>query len=223
VIREDAQDVARQVFAAFPEVPLREDTEAIYIKFLEELDRDPVRTVVSDLIRSSSRLPTIADIRRRLAEVQLALPSGLEAYHSLFEPRAELHPLTRYVAEIFGGTYNIRTSDAPAATRKQFLEFYEDLRDEAVRRGSLPRVIAERPRSDSSEDAPSEQPSIWSTIRSRFRELPEDEQRNRHAEARRRLLSEREISPDWISQPLIEHEALQTFAEENGWLELATS
>jgi hypothetical protein len=144
VIAEDAQRLARRLFAAYPEVPLREETEATYVRFLGELDAGRAAAAVDELVRSSSRLPTVADVRRRLAETELGLPSPHEAYHSLFEPAAELHPLTRYVAEIFGGTYTIRTSDAPAATRRQFLDFYRDVRDEAVRRGALPRAVAER-------------------------------------------------------------------------------
>jgi hypothetical protein len=141
VIAEDAQRLARRLFAAYPDVALREGTEATYVRFLGELDAEAAEAAIADLVRTSSRLPTIADVRRRLAEATLGLPSALEAYRSLFEPGAELHPLTRYAAEIFGGTYNIRTSDAPAATRRQFLDFYEQLRDEAVRRGALPRAL----------------------------------------------------------------------------------
>lgn len=223
MIAEDAQRLARRLFAAYPDVPLRDGTEGTYVEFFGELDQEPATAVVSDLIRTSSRLPTIADVRRRLAEVELGLPSPLEAYHSLFEPGSSLHPLTRYVAEIFGGTYNIRTSDAPAATRKQFLDFYDDLRKEAVRRGALPRAVTDGSRAaaaTAAEEEPAEQPSIWTTIRSRFAELPEDEQGRRRSEARRRLLEEREVSPDWLAQPLVEHETLRTFAEERGWLEL---
>jgi hypothetical protein len=219
VIAEDAQRLARRLFAAYPDVPLREGTEATYVQFLGELDAEPAEAAIADLVRTSSRLPTIADVRRRLAEAALGLPSPLEAYHSLFEPAVELHPLTRYVAEIFGGTYNVRTSDAPAATRKQFLDFYDDLRQETVRRGALPRAVADGS-GPAAEDEPPEQPSVWTTIQSRFAELPEEEQGRRRSEARRRLLEEREVSPDWLAQPLVEHETLRTFAEEHGWLEL---
>jgi hypothetical protein len=219
VIAEDAQRLARRLFAAYPEVPLREGTEATYVELLGELDAGAADAAIADLLRTSSRLPAIADVRRRLAETELGLPSPLEAYHSLFDASAELHPLTRYVAEIFGGTYTIRTSDAPAATRRQFLDFYDELRGEAVRRGALPRAV-ERPARSGDGEAPAEQPSVWTTIRSRFEELPEDEQGRRRSEARRRLLEEREVDPDWLAEPLVEHETLRTFAEERGWLEL---
>jgi hypothetical protein len=221
VIAEDAQRLARRLFAAYPDVPLREGTESTYVEFLGELDAEAAEAAIADLVRTSSRLPTIADVRRRLAEAELGLPSPLEAYHSLFEPGAELHPLTRYVAEIFGGTYTIRTSDAPAATRRQFLDFYDHLRSEAVRRGALPRAVTDRLARSGDGEAPPEQPSVWKTIRSRFEQLPEDEQGQRRSEARRRLLEEREVSPDWLAEPLVEHETLRAFAEEHGWLELA--
>jgi hypothetical protein len=219
VIAEDAQRLARRLFAAYPDVPLRDGTEATYVEFLGELDAGAAESAIADLVRTSSRLPTIADVRRRLAEAALGLPSPLEAYHSLFNPGAELHPLTRYVAEIFGGTYNIRTSEAPAATRRQFLDFYDDLRQQAVRRGALPRTVTDGSRA-AANDEPPEQPSVWTTIRTRFEELPEDERGRRRSEARRRLLAGGEVGAEWIAAPLVEHEALRTFAEENGWLEL---
>src|SRR5207249_7514116 len=130
--------------------------------------------VVPELIETSSRLPTIADVRRRVAEVELELPSALEAYHSLFGDRAERHPLTRYAAEIFGGTYNVQFSDAPAATRAQFMKFYEELREEALRRGALPRAVVESAeRAATAEPSAPEQPPFWSAIRTRFEALPD--------------------------------------------------
>jgi hypothetical protein len=148
MIRADAERVARELFAAFPQASLREETSELYVKYLTRLDAEPVARVVPELIETMSRLPTIADIRRRIVEAELELPHALEAYHSLFERGTKRHPLTRYVAEIFGGDYNVRTSDAPGATRAQFTKLFEELREETLRRGALPRVVvesAERP------------------------------------------------------------------------------
>jgi hypothetical protein len=220
VIREDAERIARELFAAYPATALRDDTPALYAKYLAKLDRDVVARLVPELIETSPRLPTIADIRRRIVEAELELPNSLEAYHSLFERPAERHPLTRYVAEIFGGDYNIRTSDAPGATRAQFMRFYEELREEALRRGSLPRIVVEAAaRAERAEPASPEQASVWTAIRARFDELPDEERAERLKDARRVLLKERDMSPDWLAQPVVEHEALRLFAEENGWLE----
>lgn len=223
MVKEDAERLVRELFAAYPTVELRDGTEAIYVKYLSELKRQTVGDVIPDLIRSSSKLPSIADIRNRIAEVTLGLPTPLEAYHSVFERGAELHELTRYVAEIFGGTYNIRTSDAPAAVRKQFIEFFGDLRAEAVRRAALPRVVIEAAKAPAPEPEAVEQPGIWAAVRGRFDDLPDEERDRRLREARGYLLKEKEIRPDWLAPPVIEHEALRAFADENGWLEPAVS
>jgi hypothetical protein len=224
MLKERAQRFAQEIFALYPAVPLRRGSEEGYVKYLGELDEGHVAAVLPDLLRSSPTMPTVAEIRRRIAEVELELPSPIEAYHSLFEPGSERHPLTKYVAEIFGGEYNIRTSEMPGATRSQFLSFFGELRDEAVRRGALPRVVlqAVEKREARAQAAP-EQPSVWVTIKGRFEELPEPEREKRLREARKRLLKSGDISPDWLAKPVIEHEALREFAEERGWIESVAS
>src|SRR4051812_3584382 len=66
VIREDAERIARELFAAYPATPLRDDTPAIYAKYLAKLDLDAVARLLPELIETSRGLPTIADIRRRI-------------------------------------------------------------------------------------------------------------------------------------------------------------
>ncbi len=218
--KQDAIRFTNELFSAYPAVAVREWTEQSYVRYLAELDYDAVAAVIPDLIRSSVTLPTIADIRRRIAEAELLLPNPLEAYHSVFE-RGERHPLVRYVIDIFGGEYNIRTSEVPAATRSQFLKFFEDLRDEAVRRGALPRAVTEAAavRAKAKEPTNPEQPSVWTSIRRRFDELPASEQQRRLRTARKELLKDRAVSPEWLARPVIEHAALRDYAIEQGWLE----
>lgn len=224
MLKERAQAFAQEIFALYPAVPLRPGSEDGYVKYLRELDEGQVAAVLPDLLRTSATMPTVAEIRRRIAEVELELPSPIEAYHSLFEPGSERHALTKYVAEIFGGEYTIRTSEMPGAIRSQFLNYFAELRDEAVRRGGLPRVVtqaAEKRKARAEE--PPEQPSVWVTIKGRFQELPEPEQETRLKEARKRLLKSGDISPDWLARPVIEHEALREFADENHWIEREAS
>ena len=225
MLKERAQRFAEEIFALYPAVPLRPGSEDGYVRYLSELDEGQVAAVLPDLLRSSTTMPTVADVRHRIAEVELGLPSPIEAYHSLFEPGSERHPLTKYVAEIFGGEYTIRTSEVPGATRTQFISFYSELRDEAVRKGALPRVVvdAAKKRESRREEEPPEQPSVWTSIRTRFENLAEQEQERRLREARKRLLKSGDISPDWLARPVIEHEALREFAEENGWIEREAS
>ena len=224
MIREDAERLARRLFAAYPAVQLRDETEAVFVRYFGELDREPAEAAVADLIRTSARFPAIADVRGRIVEHALELPRAIEAYHSLFERGVPLHPLTRYVAEIFGGTFTIRTSDAPHVTRRQFLDVFEELRMESVRRGALPRVVTDAAaRAESEPEQPLEEPSIWTAVRTRFDDLPDEERARRVREARRHLLNVREINADWLAAPVIEHEALRVFAEEQGWVDRKAS
>jgi hypothetical protein len=220
VLKEDAKRFTQELLAAYPTVTPREWTERSYVRYLSELDHASVEAVIPDLIRYSVTLPTIADIRRRIAEVELELPNPLEAYHSVFE-RGERHPLVRYVIDVFGGEYNIRTSEVPSITRSQFLKFFEDLRDESVRRGALPKVVRDLAagRKQAQESTKPEQPSVWTAIRRRFDELPEDEQKRRVRAARKELLRNGEVSPDWLAQPVIDFAALSAYAIEQGFIE----
>jgi hypothetical protein len=223
VIKDEAHQHALELFAAYPEVTLREGTEDSYVRYLAELDKKDVVAVLPDLIRSSTRMPSVADIRHRIAKIQLDLPSPLEAYRSVTGPSTDWHPLTRYVVEIFGGQFNIKNSDLPAATRKQFIDFYSDVRDETVRRGQLPRAVLEAQKRRAKESERPEQPSVWTAIRERFDALPSEERTRRTREARKALLSRGDINPDWLARPVIEHEALRVFGEENGWLDRKAS
>ncbi|HEX6702602.1 MAG TPA: hypothetical protein VF101_17880 [Gaiellaceae bacterium] len=223
MIREDAERITRELFAAYPGTALREETPKVYLKYLTRLDAEPVARVVPELIETMSQLPTIADVRRRINEAQLELPTPLEAYHSLSAAPGERHLLTRYVAEIFGGTYNIQISDAPAATRAQFMNYYEALRDAALHRGSLPRAVLEfAERAASAEPQSPEESPFWLAIRTRFDALPDAERETRLEKARKELLKGGQVSPRWVAQPVVEYEALRSLAEENGWLEEAS-
>ncbi len=93
-----------------------------------------------------------------------------EAFHSLFET-GERHPLTRYVAEIFGGEYNIKTSDCrppPARSSKIFDEF----RDEAVRRGELPRAVVAAIERRTPEPEPTDDNEPGTGVRSALASTP---------------------------------------------------
>ena len=105
MLREQAERFVSELLAAYTETPTRRETQDIYARYLSELRYESVEQVLPDLIRTSSRLPTIADIRRRIAEVELGLPTPLEAYHSIFERGAGRHPLARCVADLFRGGY----------------------------------------------------------------------------------------------------------------------
>jgi hypothetical protein len=137
--RQLAQPLVERLIDAFPQTPMRTQTASIYVRMLGDLDGAAAERVVDGLIASSPTFPTVAEIRNAVAEEVLAIPTAHEAYASIFDRdrAAEIHELTRRVADLFGGFYNLRTSDSPSITRAQFLKTYTELRDEQIRSANL--------------------------------------------------------------------------------------
>jgi hypothetical protein len=131
------KDTVARLIAAFPQTAMREQTEAIYTARLGELDADATSRAVDELIATSTTFPTIAEIRNLVAQAVLQLPTPEQAYASIMDRQGDIHDLTRRVADIFGGFYNVRTSDNPSITRAQFLKAYAELRTEAIRKANL--------------------------------------------------------------------------------------
>jgi ABC-type transport system involved in cytochrome bd biosynthesis fused ATPase/permease subunit len=137
--RQLAQPLVERLIDAFPQTPMRAQTAAIYTRMLGDLDGPAADRVVEGLIASSPSFPTVAEIRNAVAEEVLAIPTALEAYASIFDrdEAKEIHELTRRVADLFGGFYNLRTSESPSITRAQFLKTYTEMRDEQIRSANL--------------------------------------------------------------------------------------
>jgi hypothetical protein len=88
---------------------------------------------VDELIATASTMPTIAEIRRTVMERKTDLPTAVEAWISVCERGREIHELTREVAQLFGGTWGIRTSEEPDITRTQFIKTFEAARERRLR------------------------------------------------------------------------------------------
>jgi hypothetical protein len=223
VDRPKAEALAQILFAAYPSVPLREGTEAVYIKFLLTLDEPAAKKAIDELLLTSGNLPSIAAIRTRVSETRLELPSASEAFFSLFDRGAELHPLTRYVALILGGVYNIRTSEVPGATRSQFLTLYQDIRADVIRSGELPkraRELADRASAPPAEIAE----EAWEGRAAHDLEDIDDSERDSlFAEAAESLATAYLLRPSETSKfglpaPLVRGEAIRLLAIRNGYL-----
>jgi hypothetical protein len=133
-------DLVMRLVAAFPQTPMREHTEAIYTSRLSDLDTGSMSRAVDELIATSTTFPTIAEVRNLVAEAMLELPTPEQAYASIMERKDEVHDLTRRVGEIFGGFYNLRTSESPSITRAQFLKTYGEIRSEEIRKANLTQL-----------------------------------------------------------------------------------
>ena len=132
---DQAQKLVTLLVASYPEVQPREETFATYVRFLVDLDKAAAEEAIEELISVSTKMPTIAAIRRRVIEVELALPTAAEAWIAISDTTRktdELHELAKKARELLGGSWAIRTSGKPAVTRAQYFKIFEELRDKAL-------------------------------------------------------------------------------------------
>jgi hypothetical protein len=143
-----AEKLVRVLIAAYPEVAMREETVATYVRFLVDLEQGAAVEAIEDLIATSVAMPTVASIRRQVINEELRLPPPAEAWVSINDStRTEaLHDLAKEARDLMGGSWAIRTSDQPSITRAQYLKIYEELRErtlqEANRRSRRGRPIS---------------------------------------------------------------------------------
>lgn len=106
----------------------------MYAEALADLDPQAVDAAVASVIKSSRFFPTIAEIRERVGERTLGLPTPAEAWMLACGDMTwpEPCPLVRKAKQAVGGEWAFRTSENPTALRAQFLRIYEDLRDRQV-------------------------------------------------------------------------------------------
>lgn len=136
-------DVIAEVRHAFPTDRIPDETIVVYVKHLADLDPDQLAAAAAAYCREAKRFPTIADLRRLVAERNLQLPDEAEAlrqanrradwYATRDGAPPEMHPLVRDALRSVGGPGALRESDQPSVVRGQFLRVYRDLRDRQVR------------------------------------------------------------------------------------------
>ncbi len=131
---DQAQKLISLLLSAYPEVQPREETFPTYVRFLVDLDEAAVEVAIEELISVSTKMPTIAAIRRRVIEQELELPTAAEAWVAINDTTRteELHELAKEARELLGGSWAIRTSGNPTVTRTQYLKVFEELRDKAL-------------------------------------------------------------------------------------------
>ena len=131
---------------AFPRQPVKPSTLRIYAKHLDDFDEALAAAAVDDLIRTSEFFPTIAEIRRRAAELHLGIPDEEEALGQIearlawarndAETRGDapaVHPDVRHALDHVGGWHAFRTAEEPGVVRGQFLRLYRDRRAVEIR------------------------------------------------------------------------------------------
>ena len=119
---------------AYPRADFPDRSARLYGTMLADMDDALVVAAVTRLIRRSTFLPTIAEIRREVMEHVLCLPSPQEAWEMVNRPETEGHLPTVVLASLqaLGGRYTIRVSDSPSVIRAQFMRDYEARRDAAM-------------------------------------------------------------------------------------------
>lgn len=136
--REEIAKVLAVCSAAYPHVVITKETAIVYAESLRDLPFDPVSRAVRKLVTTSEFFPTIAKIRRAVAEADGKLPpDGATAYGEVISAAASRgaldrpewsHPAVNEVVEALGWS-RICRDDNPAALRAQFMRVYEPIRD----------------------------------------------------------------------------------------------
>jgi hypothetical protein len=140
----EAHRLVERLSFAYPQNRISDETSSFYARYLVDLEAAAGSEAVDDLILDSRELPTIAEIRRRVIEKDVKLPTALEAWASIVGQKpsgeaVESSPLVREVCNLFGGSYTIRNSESPTIMRAQFLKAYGERRDEELRRQNIGR------------------------------------------------------------------------------------
>ena len=140
----EANRLVERLLVAYPQARVSDETRSFYARYLGDLDARAASEAADELILDSAAFPTIAEIRRRVIEQDVGLPTALEAWASIVATQGSgesgaVAPLVREVCNLFGGSYTIRNSDQPTIMRAQFLKAYAERRDEELRRHNVAR------------------------------------------------------------------------------------
>jgi len=161
----DAEKLVAVLKAAYPRQPIPPETARLYAAQLINLPADLVELAVRDLIATTPYFPAIADIRRRVAELQLGAPSAWQAWEEVeqqcraasqheggvwepYRPRWS-HPLVERVVRLMGGFWQLYESERLSIERAQFLRLYEQARSEVVQtaaQGRAPAIGGQQPK-----------------------------------------------------------------------------
>ena len=127
--------------AAFPRPSIEEPTIAVYLDRLSDVDPADLYEAVARLVDTSVRLPTIAEIRRSVAESALHLPTPAEALEIVSEAvekngmTSRLDPggFIRKAWRAINGDQQAFYGDGNAGVwRGEFLKVYAQLRETAI-------------------------------------------------------------------------------------------
>lgn len=120
---------------AYPRQPMPDKSMQAYAQALADLPDQAVAAAAWRLIRRSEWLPSIADIRREVAEARLELPTVEDAWQiarGTPAQRAAAHATVLAAIDDVGGLHEIRTTTRASIVRAQFRQAYESRREQAI-------------------------------------------------------------------------------------------
>lgn len=128
---------------AYPRQDFATANFVAYQNALEDVPPDVLARAVEYLIRTEKWMPTVAEIRERAAELELALPDEAVALAQIhdrmawartqtLDPPPVVHQLVATALEHVGGWHSFRDTEA-TIIRGQFARVYRDLRTAAIR------------------------------------------------------------------------------------------
>lgn len=126
-------EIVASLRLAYPRQEFPDESVRWYIRQLADLDPSAVETAVMRLQRRSEWLPSIAEIRREVAEDTLQLPSVEDAW--VIASRGALKeapPEVRAAADAVGGRGSIKMSERPEAMSRWFRDEYRARRERAI-------------------------------------------------------------------------------------------
>ncbi len=134
----EATQLVARLKAAYPRQTIGEDTVAVWVRLLADLDYQDASDAANAHIASSTFFPAIAEIRGLVAERALGLPGWVDAWQQVSDAAeagagwTTLAPAVREAAKAIGGQWAIRTTEQPVALRAQFRDAYLELRAAAI-------------------------------------------------------------------------------------------
>lgn len=123
--------------AAYPQQPFGDVAVRVYAEQLSDIDAEVVLAAVNRLLNTMSRMPTIADIRREVAEHELDLPTPEEAWQQALDGNRFAVPEVSAAMKAVGGPWLIRHTQSPETLRAQFRKHYEGIRAKAIRNAAV--------------------------------------------------------------------------------------
>jgi hypothetical protein len=150
--RAQAMALVALLKATYPREQFDEDRVSVWVQMLVDLPADAGQRAVGALIRESTWLPSVAEIRRFVVTEQLQLPTQAEAWanverevvcyhaavpgpHHYYDPTWD-HPVVAKVVQAIGWAGLVH-GDNWTTQRAQFLRLYQEEREAAVRKANL--------------------------------------------------------------------------------------